>query len=613
MIRIVSPLLGTVVSVRVSVGDTVAAGEALCVIESMKMEHAVCAEQAMVVRSVAVAAGDKVENGAVLVEGEVVDAGRAGAKVDASGGGVSDGTSDSSRLAALRERKHKLTDAARQAATQKRHTRGMRTVRENIAQLFDHGTFVEYGGFAVAAQRRRRETQDLIDNTPADGLVTGIGLVDGRRCAVLAYDYTVLAGTQGFVNHRKTDRILEVIERERLPVVLYAEGGGGRPGDVDAPGVAGLDVMSFASFARLSGLVPTVGIVAGYCFAGNAALLGCCDVIIATENANVGMAGPAMIEGGGLGVVSPHEIGPVSVQRANGVIDIVVADESQATATAKRYLEYFAVHADNAAETATTEATDASPRVELREVIPAQRTRVYDMRRVVEALVDRDSLLELRRDFAPGAVTALARVLGHRVGVIANVPAHLGGAIDADAADKFARFVQLCDAYDLPIVSLCDTPGFMVGPEAERSAQVRHFARLFVTAASISVPWITVVVRKGYGLGAQAMSAGSFHAATTTVAWPTGEFGGMGLEGAVRLGYRKELVAAPDEAARAELEQRLIASAYEQGSALNMAMHIEIDDVIDPADTPARIAATLRACAPRPPRSGKKRPMIDTW
>jgi acetyl-CoA carboxylase carboxyltransferase component len=478
-------------------------------------------------------------------------------------------------------------------------------VRENIADLFDQGTFVEYGGFAVAAQRRRRETQDLIDNTPADGLVTGIGLVDGRRCAMLAYDYTVLAGTQGFVNHRKTDRILEVIERERLPVVLYAEGGGGRPGDVDAPGVAGLDVMSFASFARLSGLVPTVGIVAGYCFAGNAALLGCCDVIIAAENANIGMAGPAMIEGGGLGVVSPRDIGPASVQRANGVIDIVVADESQATRVAKRYLEYFAVR--------VVETSDTSPRVELRDVIPAQRTRVYDMRRVVEALVDQDSLLELRRDFALGAVTALARVHGRAVGVIANAPAHLGGAIDADAADKLARFVQLCDAHDLPIVSLCDTPGFMVGPEAERSAQVRHFARLFVTAASITVPWITVVVRKGYGLGAQAMAAGSFHAATTTIAWPTGEFGGMGLEGAVRLGYRKELEAAPDEAARSELEQRLVAAAYEQGSALNMAMHIEIDDVIDPADTPARIAAILQACAPVSPRIGKKRPMIDTW
>ena len=600
MIRIVSPLLGTVVSVRVSVGDTVTAGEELCVIESMKMEHAVCAEHDLVVRSVAVAAGDKVENGQLLVDADAADSGRDSAK-------QADVTSarDASRLAALRERKQKLTDDARPAAAQKRHSRGMRTVRENIADLFDQGTFVEYGGFAVAAQRRRRETQDLIDNTPADGLVTGIGLVDGRRCAMLAYDYTVLAGTQGFVNHRKTDRILEVIERERLPVVLYAEGGGGRPGDVDAPGVAGLDVKSFASFARLSGLVPTVGIVAGYCFAGNAALLGCCDVIIAAENANIGMAGPAMIEGGGLGVVSPRDIGPASVQRANGVVDVVVADESQATRVAKRYLEYFAVR--------VVETSDTLPRVELREVIPAQRTRVYDMRRVVEALVDQDSLLELRRDFALGAVTALARVHGRAVGVIANAPAHLGGAIDADAADKLARFVQLCDAHDLPIVSLCDTPGFMVGPEAERSAQVRHFARLFVTAASITVPWITVVVRKGYGLGAQAMAAGSFHAATTTIAWPTGEFGGMGLEGAVRLGYRKELEAAPDEAARAELEQRLIASAYEQGSALNMAMHIEIDDVIDPADTPARIAAILQACAPVPPRIGKKRPMIDTW
>lgn len=600
MIRIVSPLLGTVVSVRVSVGDTVAAGEELCVIESMKMEHAVCAEHDLVVRSVAVAAGDKVENGQLLVDADAADSGRDSAK-------QADVTSarDASRLAALRERKQKLTDDARPAAAQKRHSRGMRTVRENIADLFDQGTFVEYGGFAVAAQRRRRETQDLIDNTPADGLVTGIGLVDGRRCAMLAYDYTVLAGTQGFVNHRKTDRILEVIERERLPVVLYAEGGGGRPGDVDAPGVAGLDVMSFASFARLSGLVPTVGIVAGYCFAGNAALLGCCDVIIAAENANIGMAGPAMIEGGGLGVVSPRDIGPASVQRANGVVDVVVADESQATRVAKRYLEYFAVR--------VVETSDTSPRVELRDVIPAQRTRVYDMRRVVDALVDQDSLLELRRDFALGAVTALARVHGRAVGVIANTPAHLGGAIDADAADKFSRFVQLCDAHDLPIVSLCDTPGFMVGPEAERSAQVRHFARLFVTAASITVPWITVVVRKGYGLGAQAMAAGSFHAATTTIAWPTGEFGGMGLEGAVRLGYRKELEAAPDEAARSELEQRLVAAAYEQGSALNMAMHIEIDDVIDPADTPARIAAILQACAPVPPRIGKKRPMIDTW
>jgi len=399
-------------------------------------------------------------------------------------------------------------------------------------------------------------------------------------------------------------------------VVLYAEGGGGRPGDVDAPGVAGLDVRSFASFARLSGLVPLVGIASGYCFAGNAALLGCCDVIIATQNSNIGMAGPAMIEGGGLGKVAPTDIGPIGSQRANGVVDVVVADEAEATTIAKRYLALVGAAPAGSATSSVIDAPHAqkpSPRTQLRDIIPAQRTRVYDMRDVVHALVDDDSLLELRRDFAQGAVTALGRIDGRSVGIIANVPAHLGGAIDANAADKFARFVQLCDAFDLPVVSLCDTPGFMVGPEAETTAQVRHFARLFVTAASITVPWITVVVRKGYGLGAQAMAAGSFHAATTTVAWPTGEFGGMGLEGAVRLGYRKELDAAPDDASRAALEERLIAAAYEQGAALNMAMHIEIDDVIDPADTPSRISATLRACAPPAPRTGKKRPMIDTW
>ena len=592
MTQVTSPLLGTIVSVRVNVGDVVARGAELCVIESMKMEHPVLAEEDLVIESVVVRAGDKVGEGAALFDVR---------------------PAEQSRLAQLQARREKLDDASRPAATAKRHERGMRTVRENIAELFDDGTFVEYGGFAVAAQRRRRSVEDLIDNTPADGLVTGIGLVNGLRCAVLAYDYTVLAGTQGFVNHRKTDRILEVVERERLPVVLFAEGGGGRPGDVDAPGVAGLDVRSFAAFARLSGLVPLVGVVSGYCFAGNAALLGCCDVIIATENANIGMAGPAMIEGGGLGKVAPTDIGPVATQRTNGVIDVVVADEAQATNVAKRYLGLITSGALSTGPALANPAGAHAPRVALRDVIPAQRTRVYDMREVVNALVDVDTLLELRRDFAAGAITALGRIHGRAVGVMANVPAHLGGAIDADAADKFARFVQLCDAFDLPVVSLCDTPGFMVGPEAETTAQVRHFARLFVTAASLSVPWVTVVVRKGYGLGAQAMAAGSFHAATTTLAWPTGEFGGMGLEGAVRLGYRKELDAAPDEAARAALEQRLIAAAYEQGSALNMAMHIEIDDVIDPADTPARIAATLQACAPAAPRTGKKRPMIDTW
>jgi len=387
-------------------------------------------------------------------------------------------------------------------------------------------------------------------------------------------------------------------------VVLFAEGGGGRPGDTDAPGVAGLDVMSFASFAQLSALVPLVGIASGYCFAGNAALLGCCDVVIATENSNIGMAGPAMIEGGGLGVVKPTDIGPIATQTANGVVDVRVANEAEAVAVAKKYLSYF--------QGATTQFSRHSDDA-LRELVPEQRTRVYDVRAVINTLADIDSVLELRPEFGVGIITAFARIEGRPVGIVANNPAHLGGAIDTPSADKMARFVQLCDAFNIPLISLCDTPGFMVGPQAEESAQVRHFSRLFVTAASVTIPWITVVLRKGYGLGAQAMAGGSFHAKDMIVSWPSGEFGGMGLEGAVRLGFKKELDAAGTPEQREDLEKRLIEAAYIRGSALSMASHTEIDDVIDPADTRKRILALLSACPMPLPRTGKKRPMIDTW
>jgi acetyl-CoA carboxylase carboxyltransferase component len=470
---------------------------------------------------------------------------------------------------------------------------------------------MEYGSFAIAAQRQRRELDDLIRNTPADGLVGGLATVNGAlfdedasRVAVASYDYTVLAGTQGSLNHKKKDRLFAVAEQLRLPFILFAEGGGGRPGDTDSPGVAGLDCLAFAYFAQLSGLVPIVGITSGYCFAGNAALLGCCDVIIATENSNIGMAGPAMIEGGGLGLVKPTDIGDINVQTANGVVDIRVANEEEAVAAAKQYLSYF----QGPLSTWTRHPDDV-----MRGLIPEQRTRVYDVRTVIDALADIGTTLELRPTFGIGILTTLMRIEGRVVGVLANNPAHLGGAIDSDSSDKASRFIQLCDAYDIPIISLCDTPGFMVGPDAEQTAQVRHFGRMFVTAASITVPWITIVLRKGYGLGAQAMAAGSFHANTMTIAWPTGEFGGMGLEGAVRLGYRKELEAIADETERAALESKLIASAYERGNALNMASHVEIDDVIDPAETRARILSIVGKGTTWRQRMGKKRPMVDTW
>ena len=602
-----APMQGTVVQVSVQAGDIVHDGSVVVVLEAMKMEHAVRAGTSGVVRQVAVDVGDTVLEGAVLV---FVDAGDVEAAADEAAA-VADLDSVRPDLAEVQQRQALTADDSRPDAVKRRRATGQRTARENVADLCDARSFVEYGSLAIAAQRARRSVDELVVRTPADGLVGGIGRVNGdrfddehARCAVLSYDYTVLAGTQGQQNHRKKDRLFDLIERLRLPVVLFAEGGGGRPGDTDTTTVSGLDCLAFALFARLSGLVPSVGIASGRCFAGNAALLGCCDLIIATEDSTIGMGGPAMIEGAGLGAYLPEDVGPVSMQAPNGVIDVVVADEAEAVRVAKQYLSYFQ---------GAVSGWDCVDQRLLRTTVPENRKRVYDVRRVIDTLADIDSVLELRRAFGPGMVTSLVRVEGRPMGVVANNPIHLGGAIDTDGADKAARFMQLCDAFDLPILFLCDTPGFMVGPEAEQSAQVRHFARMFVTGASLTVPYFTIVLRKGYGLGAQAMAGGSFHVPLFTVAWPTGEFGGMGLEGAVRLGFRRELDAIEDPGEREAEFERMVARAYEHGKALNVATVFEIDDVIDPADSRRRIVEALRAAPPPPPRAGKKRPFVDTW
>ena len=369
-------------------------------------------------------------------------------------------------------------------------------------------------------------------------------------------------------------------------------------------GVAGLDCMAFALFGGLSGLVPLVGITTGRCFAGNAALLGCCDVIIATEGSNIGMGGPAMIEGGGLGVYRPEEVGPMADQVPNGVVDIAVADEAEAVAAAKRYLSYFQGPIDQ---------WECADQRRLRHALPENRLRVYDVRKVIDDLADTGSVLELRRAFGIGMVTSLARIEGRPVGILANNPAHLGGAIDSDGADKAARFLQLCDAFDVPVVFLCDTPGMMVGPEVEKTALVRHCSRMFVVGASLTVPFVTVVLRKMYGLGGQAMAGGSTRAPVFTVAWPTSEFGGMGLEGSVKLGFRNELAAIDDPAERKATFERMVASAYEHGKGVNMASHFEIDDVIDPSDTRRWIVRALRSAPPAGRREHKKRPCIDAW
>jgi acetyl-CoA carboxylase carboxyltransferase component len=614
------PFAGTVLRVDVGPGDQVRAGDVLVVLESMKMEHVVEAATPGTVRAVGVSASDAVQAGDVLLlidEDEVAEVDATALTADEAGAGGETAAGDMVRpeLAELQARIAGTLDAGRPAATERRHTGGRRTARENIEDLCDPDSFEEYGGLVIAAQRARRSTEDLVANTPGDGLVAGIGRVNGdlfdkerSQCAVLSYDYSVLAGTQGQMNHRKKDRLFELVERLHLPVVLFAEGGGGRPGDTDMAVVTGLDTEAFALFGALGGKVPLVGIVSGRCFAGNAALLGCCHVIIATPDANIGMGGPAMIEGGGLGVYRPEEIGPVSVQVPNGVVDVLCADEKEAVEVARRYLSYFQ---------GDVRAWTAPEQERLRDVVPPDRRRVYDIRRAVELLADEGSVLELRPSFAPGLVTALVRMEGRAVGVIANNPMHLAGAIDADNADKAARFLQLCEAFGLPVLSLCDTPGFMVGPEAEETALVRHVSRMFVVGASLTVPFACVITRKAYGLGAQAMAGGSFRRPLFTVAWPTGELGGMGLEGAVRLGFRRELDAIDDPDERATAFDAMVARAYEHGKAVHVAEHFEIDDVIDPAMTRRRFVHALHAAsaaaASASARGATGRPFVDTW
>jgi len=606
-VGLVAPIQGTIVAIEVAAGDEVRAGQPVAVVEAMKMEHVIAAEASGIVRDVTMAQGDVVREGhpIVFIEAADVAGGLAG---DAAG--ETDLDHIRPDLQEVIDRHAYTLDENRPEAVAKHRARGFRMVRESVAQLVDDGSFQEYWPLVVALQHQRHDIESLRRNTPADGVVAGTASINGdlfqdekSRAVVVAYDYTVLAGTQGRRNHYKQDRMYELAHRFRLPLVLFSEGGGGRPGDDDNGPRVTFDAHTFTTFSKLSGLVPLVGINNGRCFAGNTAMLASCDVIIATEKSTIGMGGPAMIEGGGLGVYTPEEVGPMSFQVPNGVVDILVKDEDEAVQTAKKYLSYFQGPLDD------WEEGDDQRR--LRHVVPENRVRLYDMREIIHILADRDSVLEIRRDF--GIITAFIRIEGKPMGLIANNPHHLAGAIDSDGADKGARFLQLCDAFDIPVLSLMDCPGIMVGPDAERTALVRHSTRMFNTGANLTTPLFGVIVRKAYGLGVQAMCGASALVGFMTVAWPTAEFAGMNIEGAVKLGHRKEIAAHDDPAARKAEFDRRVEQAYETARAVNAGVGGGLDDVIDPAETRTWIANSLRRLPPVPPRTGKKYPYIDTW
>jgi acetyl/propionyl-CoA carboxylase alpha subunit/acetyl-CoA carboxylase carboxyltransferase component len=604
---VASPIQGTIAAITVAVGDAVRQGQQLAVVEAMKMEHVISAPHSGIVRTVTMAPGDVVREGfpIVFIEAAEVagDAVAAGEELDP------DHIRDD-----LRENydRHASTlDENRPDAVARRRKTGHRMPRENIARLVDPGSFNEYWPLVVARQHQRHSIEALRKNTPGDGVVAGMCSINGdlfdetkSRAALVHYDYTVLAGTQGHRNHYKQDRIFELCQRFRLPLILFGEGGGGRPGEDNIGPRVAIDTHTFTTYSQLSGLVPLIAVVNGRTFAGNTALVACSDVIIATEGSTIGMGGPAMIEGGGLGIYTPEEVGPMSFQVPNGVVDILVKDEFAAVDTVKKYLAYFQ------GPVATWETHDQR---RLRHTVPENRLRLYNMRDIVETIADKGSVLEIREKFGVGIITAFIRIEGRPMGLIANNPHHLAGAIDSDGADKGARFLHLCDAFDIPVVNLIDCPGIMVGPDVERTALVRHCTRLFNAGANMTAPLFTVVVRKAYGLGAQAMLGAGSLVGFFSVAWPTAEFAGMNIEGAVKLGYRKELMAIEDpEARRLEFERRT-AIAYENAKAVNAVAGGGIDDVIDPADTRSWLANGLRRLPPVPMRTAKKYPYIDPW
>ena len=603
---ITAPMAGSVISIDVESGETITQGQPILVLEAMKMHHVIEAEVSGTVAEISVNVDDVVNEDDVLVLISEAEHSETFERVTTT----LDLDAKRADLEEVRARHEIVLDDARPEAVAKRRKFDARTARENVADLCDPDSFIEYGPLAIAAQRRRRSLDDLIHATPADGMIAGFGTVnanefgeDATRCAVLAYDYTVLAGTQGHNNHKKKDRLFELAKKWETPVVFFTEGGGGRPGDVDTDDLfmSWLDIKTFATWPQLSGIAPRIAVNAGRCFAGNAVIFGCADITIATRNSNIGLAGPAMIEGGGLGKFTPEDIGPIDVQTANGVVDIACADEREATQLARQTLGYFQ------GSTQTWSATDQRT---LRHLVPEDRLRVYDMRAIVDALADDGSVVELRPEYGTGLITAFLRIEGHPFGLIANDPRLLGGAIDGDGGEKGGRFLQLCDAYGLPVISLCDTPGFMVGPDSEKTAAVRRGSRLIVASANLSVPLFTVIVRKGYGLGAQAMAGGSFHEPFFTIAWPTAELGPMGLEGAVELGFSKELAAAASESERNAIYEQLLARMYEKGKGVSVATAFEIDAVIDPAETRTWLSRGRKSAGRR---TSEQRRIVDVW
>jgi acetyl-CoA carboxylase carboxyltransferase component len=469
-------------------------------------------------------------------------------------------------------------DEARPAAVADAHASGHLTARERLSSLLDHGSFIEYGVLAGA-------TSQVDDTSVADGLVAGTGQIAGKPVTVASYDCTVLNGTQSERNQRKLVRLIYLSRSQRWPFVCFVDGDGARPNDPQPPPPIAIATRGrwdvYDGLAELSGWAPTVAVVSGRALDGNAGIAMLSDFVVATGNSSFGSWGTSE-------PLSEPVTRPVEDYGRTGNIDLIVDDEPTAITAVQKYLSYYLCE--------LADGTPASNHAEIASIIPENRRRPYDMRKVIGAFADADSVMELGVGWGRSMLTVLARLGGRSIGIFANQPkSPLAGAIDSDAADKAARFIELCDAYELPLVSFIDNPGYMVGPQAEREGMARHHARPLAALHHRTVPLCSVQIRKAYGLGPYAMSGfGTGRVAPELrLAWPSVESGGMSLEGAAYLVKRKEIHAAKTQAEALAIRDNYAEQMRDHTSGLRAGRNFLFDDIVNPIETRDRIIAML--------------------
>lgn len=488
----------------------------------------------------------------------------------------------------IAELRTQVSDEGRPEAVQRAHRRGRLTARERVALLCDPDSFHEYGSFA------HPDDFATLDQAPADGLVTGTATVDNRPIALVASDYTVAGGSDGKLGIRKLARISELALRRGLPLVMLLEGGGHRITEgLDSRTFGEGGVEGFEYLARLTGWTPIVCGIMGPGFAGPANYGAFADLVLMVEGRSaMGLAGPALVKAATGEDLDKEALGGARFHATKtGMADLVCADDAEVISHIRAFLSYLPTNASQPPPRRPGREDALAPVAQLRTVVPDNRRQAYNVKKVISLVVDDGEYFELRPGWARNAVTALARIDGQTVGVVANNPMHLAGALDANGSEKIARFLTLCSAFGIPVLALCDTPGFMVGSASETAGVVRRSAKVIHALAHSTVPLYSVILRKGYGLGWNAMGGGRAFGSDLTLAWPTAEILAMSIEGAVDVALRSQW---QDEDDPAAARQALIDRFLHEGRAERAAAAFTFDELIDPAETRARIAMALR-------------------